>query len=41
MNQLNYENREHLKNKLKSMMNEKNIQNLENDDNIINKLLYN
>ena len=41
MNQLNYENRELLKNKLKSMMNEKNIQNLENDDNIINKLLYN
>ena len=41
INQINLENREILKNKLKSMINEKNIQNLENDDNILDKLLYN
>ena len=41
INQLNYENREILKNKLKNMINEKNIQNFENDENILNKLLYN
>ena len=41
INQINLENREILKNKLKSMINEKNIQNLENDDNILGKLLNN
>jgi len=41
INQLNYENREMLKNKLKNMINENNMQSMENEENIINKLLYN
>ena len=30
-----------LKNKLKNMINENNMQSMENEENIINKLLYN
>ena len=41
INQINQENREILKNKLKNIINEKNFQNIENDDNLLNKLLYN
>ena len=41
INQMNKENREILKNKLKNMINEKNFQNIENDENLLNKLLYN
>ena len=41
INQINYENREMLKNKLKNMINENDIQSMENEENIINKLLYN
>ena len=42
INQQNYENREMLKQKLKEMLQENNdFNNLENDENIINKLLYN
>ena len=41
INHLNYENRELLKSKLKNMMNEKNINDIEVDNEIINKLLYN
>ena len=42
INQQNYENREILKQKLKEMLQENNdFNNLENDENIINKLLYN
>ena len=41
INQINQENREILKNKLKNIINEKNFQDIENDDNLLNKLLYN
>ena len=41
INQMNKENREILKNKLKNMINEKNFQNIENDENLLNKLLHN